>query len=407
MKLNKIAIVFSLLTVISCSEEGNTEGEVAEVNGHSNNAIDNTSNQPVGNVIISGQMEGATSSTVYLYKYGVNPPLTLDSNQLDANGNFSFNFSQQGFGFVGIGIQPNSAALFLVGPGDEISVEGSATNWVRDYSVSGSGYSDDIREYLLMRQEYTDKITVLKNELSAIPKTDVAAQQKINEKGIAMQDEFVGKRNEFIKKMDDTPALYIALQDIYDPVSDIEELRAISKATNKYMPNSIFAEQTNTILTQAEQQVAFAEQQSTSQGSVGVGKPAPELSFATPEGKMLSLSSLKGKVVLLDFWASWCKPCRMENPNVVKLYNQYKDKGFTVYSVSLDNNKSKWVDAIAADGLVWPNHVSDLGGWNSMPAAIYGVNSIPQTYLIDADGIIIAKDLRGEDLANKLKEILG
>jgi thiol-disulfide isomerase/thioredoxin len=258
-----------------------------------------------------------------------------------------------------------------------------------------------------MRQDFTDKINVLKEELAAIPKTDIAAQEEVNTKGMAVQDEFVAKRNQFIDEMDDTPALYITLQDIYDPIGDIEQVKKINKATNKYMPNSMFSEQTNALLTQAEQQIAYTEQQNASQGAVAIGNAAPDLSFPTPNGQMLSLSSLKGKVVLLDFWASWCKPCRMENPNVVNLYNQYKDKGFTVYSVSLDNNKQKWVNAIEADGLAWPNHVSDLGGWNSMPAAIYGVNSIPQTYLIGTDGTIIAKDLRGEDLANKLKEILG
>lgn len=406
MRLNKFIIALATFSLVSCGEEGTTEGDVAEVSSN-DQTIENTNIPSEGSVSVTGNIEGANSSVIYLYKYGVNPAQTLDSVAVSESGDFSFNFNQQGYGFVGVGFQPNASALLMVGAGDEINLSGTFANWIRDYQVSGTGYAGKVRDYLLIRQDFTDKINVLKSELAAIPPTDVAAQQKVNEKGMAMQEEFIAVRNDFIKEMDDTPALYIALQDIYDPISDIEQLRAIGKATNKFMPNSMFAEQVNTVLTQAEQQVAFAEQQASSQGVVEIGKPAPELSFPTPEGKMLSLSSLKGKVVLLDFWASWCKPCRMENPNVVKLYNEYKDKGFTVFSVSLDNNKSKWTNAIQADGLVWPNHVSDLGGWNSMAAAIYSVNSIPQTYLIDADGTIIAKDLRGEDLANKLKEILG
>lgn len=137
------------------------------------------------------------------------------------------------------------------------------------------------------------------------------------------------------------------------------------------------------------------------------GQIAPELEFANPEGKILKLSDLRGKVVLIDFWASWCGPCRRENPNVVNLYAKYNSKGFEVFSVSLDNNKAKWVEAIQKDNLSWPNHVSDLKGWSSAAAKLYGVNSIPCTFLIDKDGRIIAKGLRGDELGQKLKQIFG
>lgn len=145
-----------------------------------------------------------------------------------------------------------------------------------------------------------------------------------------------------------------------------------------------------------------------------VGNKAPELKFKNPQDKEISLSSLKGKIVLLDFWASWCGPCRMENPNVVATYGKYKDakfksaKGFTVMSVSLDQKKDPWLAAIAKDGLVWENHMSDLGGWNSQPAAIYGVQSIPAPFLLDENGVIIAKgnELRGGGLEAALSKLL-
>lgn len=140
--------------------------------------------------------------------------------------------------------------------------------------------------------------------------------------------------------------------------------------------------------------------------SLMVGAEAPDFTQNTPEGTPLKLSDLRGKVVLLDFWASWCGPCRKENPHVVSLYNKYKEKGFDVLGVSLDNSKSRWEGAIEKDGLTW-NHVSDLKGWSSEPAAMYSVRSIPTTFLLNEKGEIIARNLRGEALTNKLAEIFG
>ena len=138
---------------------------------------------------------------------------------------------------------------------------------------------------------------------------------------------------------------------------------------------------------------------------IAVGAEAPDIELPDPNGNMRRMSDLRGKVVLLDFWASWCRPCRMENPNVVRLYHQYNAKGFEVFSVSLDNNRDNWLNAIQADGLVWPNHVSDLRGWGSAGGRQYGIMSIPATVLIDREGRVVARNLRGQQLEQKLKEL--
>ncbi|MGZ3904733.1 MAG: TlpA family protein disulfide reductase [Bacteroidia bacterium] len=164
--------------------------------------------------------------------------------------------------------------------------------------------------------------------------------------------------------------------------------------------------------TKKEAQKSWAAPVEAMEG-LNIGNRAPELSYLNPGDTLISLSSLKGKVVLIDFWASWCGPCRRENPAVVEAYNKYKDKtflggekGFTIYSVSLDMTKLSWIKAIETDKLAWKSHVSDLKYWNSDAATKYGVQSIPTNWLIDGRGVILARGLRGMDLEKKLESIL-
>lgn len=146
----------------------------------------------------------------------------------------------------------------------------------------------------------------------------------------------------------------------------------------------------------------------SNQTGVNIGDTAPELEFESPQGEKIKLSSLRGNLVLIDFWASWCGPCRRANPYKVSAWNQFSDKefingsAFRIYSVSLDDSRSSWLKGIEDDQLQWDNHVSDLKKWNSVPAAMYQVRSIPANFLIDAEGIIIAKNLRGDGIAETL-----
>jgi thiol-disulfide isomerase/thioredoxin len=197
--------------------------------------------------------------------------------------------------------------------------------------------------------------------------------------------------NQAIPGTKNKEVIYLTFIKLFLPY-DEDQSRRLANAYLKEFPNSYYAKR------------ALA---SLPKGTPVVGEAAPEITLPDPTGKNVSLSSLKGKVVLLDFWASWCGPCRKENPNVVNVYKKYKDKGFTVYSVSLDNAKANWVDAISKDNLIWTSHVSDLKGWKSSAAALYGVKGIPATFLIDQQGKIIAVNLRGETLEESLKSLLG
>jgi peroxiredoxin len=138
----------------------------------------------------------------------------------------------------------------------------------------------------------------------------------------------------------------------------------------------------------------------------GVGDQAPDIAMTDPDGNVRKLSDLRGKVVLIDFWASWCGPCRRENPNVVRAYEQFKSRGFEVFSVSLDQNADRWKAAIAQDGLIWPNHVCDLQGWQNAASRAYGVSSIPHALLVDQEGTIVATHLRGAALTAQLNQLL-
>lgn len=199
------------------------------------------------------------------------------------------------------------------------------------------------------------------------------------------------KLKQKINDMGNSIAVFYAVN-FLDADKEFAFLSDLAEKFKKELPDSQYTQQ-------------FVEQ-IESLSELAIGMPAPDIALPNPEGDTVRLSSLKGKYVMIDFWAAWCKPCRMENPNVVRLYNQYKDKGFEIYGVSLDRTKQAWVEAIEEDDMAW-KHVSDLRYFDSEAASLYNINAIPATVLLDKEGTIIAKNLRGEALEEKLAEIFG
>lgn len=240
----------------------------------------------------------------------------------------------------------------------------------------------------------------LKDSVVAILNTDKSQTEKINAE---VQPHFVTFQNDFktfVSENQNSPALIVALGAI-DPSNDFASYESIVKQISTSFPQS------PTVQAVVKNYSSMKAQQDAA-NMFAPGKPAPDFEELMLDRKTtMKLSDLRGQVVLLDFWASWCGPCRKENPNVVKLYNEYKDKGFTVMSVSLDGDLPRWEQAIEADGLIWPNHVSDLKKWSSAAAQKYQVKGIPFTVLIDQEGNIIQTNLRGQALEQALFELLG
>ncbi|SEW08552.1 Peroxiredoxin [Chitinophaga sp. YR573] len=206
-----------------------------------------------------------------------------------------------------------------------------------------------------------------------------------------------------------SPAVAVFALSMVNTQTILADKSIVADAKKRFPTNTLLASLTSK-LTEIEQkgaaqQMGADEQEDANMTSVKIGQEAPDFSLPDLSGKKVSLSSFRGKYVLVDFWASWCKPCRMENPNVVKAYNEYKNKNFTVLGVSLDKKKEAWADAIKTDGLTW-NHVSDLQFWESAVVPLYGINSIPTNMLLDPQGKVVAVGLRGEALEAKLSELL-
>lgn len=284
---------------------------------------------------------------------------TIETQKLDENGNFKFKTTFDKFNFYLLILDKQNFTIFFPEPGEQTEITIDVKN-IRNPKIINSVQSQ-------LYYNYSNQIGSTKSE---------------------------SKRVEIVKKMiNENPSspVCIFFIDLLTTDKYYSYHKKLSNGLASYSKNSLVAE----YITKTK-----------NIKKLSTGNEAPDIALPNPDGKIIKLSSLRGNYVLIDFWASWCRPCRMENPNNVKLYKKYHDKGFEIYGVSLDKSRDAWLKAIKDDNLTW-THVSDLKFWQSEGAKIYNVRAIPHTVLLDKDGKIIANGLRGDSLAKKLKELFG
>lgn len=283
--------------------------------------------------------------------------------------------------------ESNFNTIVFVEPNAKLTVSGTLEN----LEIIGSATQEEYQNYSNSIVELEQQQSELYQKFQETPKYDTATLDAIVVEFDALDSIILAKRNEWVKNNSNSfVAPFIVMSELVYTL-DADALKSYFDAFPEAVQTSFYGEK--------------MKERIENLSVVAVGNPAPEIALPDKDGNILKLSDLKGQYVLIDFWASWCGPCRRENPVVVAAYEKYHDQGFTVYGISMDNNRDKWLQAIENDGLIWDTHVSVLKGWENESAKTYGVLSIPSNFLVDKEGIIIGRDLRGEDLETKLAEI--
>lgn len=286
---------------------------------------------------------------------------TVGTSNIEDDGSFSISAEIEGADYFKLGVNSQNYMLLILEPGENVTITFDPSDPVSSKIVGSPG-------------------SIL--------------YQKTNKEALEIEERIIKEKNDYYKKVIENNPNSIACV-IYADELDMAEYMD----THKKLADGL-----------KDSENSYAQsyvQKVNAQSITGIGATPPDINEKTPDGKNVSLYSLRGQYVLLDFWAAWCRPCRGESPTLVSAYNKYNKDGFTIYSVSLDEDKADWEAAIKKDDLEAWTHVSDLKGWSCAPAKEYGVSSIPANFLLDKNGKIIAKDLRGEALEAELKKIFG
>ncbi len=346
-------------------------------------------------VDVSGNIFNSGQDSVYLAQFYGTHYVKHFGAKLSKEGNFELKGELPYPDYYVLKVGDDHVNLILRN-NSTIKVYGDGKQLNKFANILGSDESSKMNEYLQAVIKWQEK----SDSAVQVIQKDPTKQEAINKEMSNEYYKFQGIQKSFISSNPNSAALFPVATSI-DPNADFATYESLVKQLDKAFADS------PSIQNLKAQYVAFKAERFAND-PLAPGKPAPDFEEKMTDGvTSMKLSDLKGQVVLLDFWASWCGPCRRENPNVVALYNKYKDDGFTVMSVSLDKSKEAWMAAIEKDGLTWPNHVSDLKYWSSAAAKMYGVTGIPFTVLIDKEGNIIGTKLRGEELQQELARIFG